>query len=143
MDASASPSTPKAVLGFYDTRFWESVTARSTELQRCDRCGTFRYPPGPACPECLAAEATWVPISGKGTIISWVVFHRQYFPAYPPPHNVIAVRLVEGPLMIANLEGRQPEGSWIGQPVSLVYATMPDDFVLPRFVLTASASLRP
>jgi uncharacterized OB-fold protein len=64
------------------------------------------------------------------------VFHRQYLQAYPAPYNVIAVRLDEGPVMISNLQGDAPDGSWIGRRVRLVYAEMPDAAVLPRFTLT-------
>ena len=66
--------------------------------------------------------------------MSWIVFHRRYL-ALSPPYNVIAVRLEEGPLMISNLEGVSPSGSWIGSKVSLTYTTMPDGAVLPRFAL--------
>jgi uncharacterized OB-fold protein len=72
-------------------------------------------------------------VSGRGKIVSWVVFHRHYLPAYPPPYNAIAVRLEEGVTMISNLEGAMPENGCIGRPVRLVYVTMPDGFVLPRW----------
>jgi uncharacterized OB-fold protein len=134
------PATPRPVLGFHDGPFWEHVRARSMALQRCDGCGAFRHPPSPACPACLSEASHWEPVSGRGTIISWVVFHRQYLPAYPAPYNVIAVRLAEGPVMVSNLEGDPPERTWIGAPVRLVYATMPDGAVLPRFTLDRPAT---
>lgn len=34
---------------------------------------------------------------------------------------------------MSNLEGAEPDGSWIGEHVELVYSEMPDGFVLPRF----------
>jgi uncharacterized protein len=78
-------------------------------------------------------------LSGRGSIISWVVLHKSYLDAYPAPYNVIAVRLAEGPVMISNLEPPLPEGlltgSWIGKPVRMTYATMPDELVLPRFTI--------
>jgi uncharacterized protein len=85
----------------------------------------------------LAGEQEWVPISGQGTILSSVVLHRQYLPAYPPPYNAIAVRLLEGPIMISDLKGPAPDGSWIGRSVRLIYVDMPDGVLLPRFELTA------
>lgn len=129
------PATPSPVLGLYDRPMWDSIRARRFALQRCGGCGQFRYPPGPACPGCLSLAAEWVPLQGGGTIMSWVVFHRGYLPAYPPPYNVITVRLDEGPMMVSNLEGPEPEGSWIGRRVRLSYAAMPDGMVLPRFRL--------
>jgi uncharacterized OB-fold protein len=113
------------------------------KLQRCKACGAFRYPPGPVCPECLAEELEWTALSGQGTIASWAIFHRTYLPAYPAPYNVIAVRLAEGPIMISNLDGPVPHGSWIGAAVQLTYATMKDGFVLPRFLLSDRDSIGP
>ncbi len=127
--------TPPPVLGLYDRPMWDSIAARRMQLQRCNACGTFQYPPGPGCPSCLSMDLSWVPIAGRGRILSWVVFHRQYLPAYTAPYNAIAVQLDEGPIMISNLEGTPPDGAWIGHAVHLTYATMPDGVVLPRFVL--------
>ncbi len=129
--------TPRRVIGLYDAPMWDSIQARGMKLQRNTATGAFQYPPGPA----LVGEQEWVPVSGQGTILSWVVFHRQYLPAYPPPYNAIAVRLAEGPIMISNLEGPAPEGSWIGRSVRLVYVTMPDGVVLPRFELAVGGPL--
>jgi uncharacterized OB-fold protein len=123
----------RTVFGAHDRAMWDSIERRAMSLQRCDECGSFRYPPGPACPACLAATATWTPISGQGEIISWAIFHRGYLPEYPPPYNVIAVRLAEGPILISNLEGEPPAGTWIGETVRLVYVSDQSGDVLPRF----------
>lgn len=133
--ASEMVQTPKPVQGLYDTPMWEGIRTRGMKLQRCQSCGAWQYPPGPGCHACLSEELEWTPVSGEGAILSWAIFHRQYLSAYPAPYNVIAVRLAEGPVMISNLEGDQPDGSWIGQKVRLTYADMPDGVVLPRFAL--------
>jgi uncharacterized OB-fold protein len=127
--------TPKPVMGLYDRPMWESISARTMRLQRCRACSAWQYPPGPSCPQCLSCELEWAEISGRGKILSWVVFHRQYLPAYPAPYNSIAVRLAEGPTMITNLEGAMPGADSIGKDVRLVYVPMPDGMVLPRFEL--------
>lgn len=127
--------TPRPVMGLYDGPMWASINARAMQLQRCDDCGNWMYPPGPSCPACLSTKLSWTPISGRGRILSWVVFHRHYLPAYPPPYNAIAVRLEEGPTMISNLEGAMPDDTSIGREVRLVCATMPDGVILPRWAL--------
>jgi uncharacterized OB-fold protein len=126
-------TTPRPVMGLYDKPMWESIRAGGMKLQRCAQCGTWLYPPGPSCPKCLSCDLVWTPVSGRGKVVSWVVFHRHYLPAYPPPYNAIAVRLEEGVTMISNLEGAMPEDGCIGRAVRLVYVTMPDGFVLPRW----------
>ena len=135
----AEATTPAPVRGLHDGPMWQSIGAREMRLQCCAACGTFRYPPGPCCPACMAEEAAWKALRGTGEVLSWVVFHRTYLPAYPAPYTCIAVRLDEGPVMIANLAGPAPATELIGQRVRMVYATMPDGVVLPRFELVALA----
>lgn len=132
---SEAVRTPQPVMGLYDRPMWESIREHAMKLQCCTGCGGFQYPPAPVCVHCLSSELEWRALSGQGSIISWVVFHKSYLDAYPAPYNVIAVRLAEGPVMISNLESPLPEGNWIGKPVRMTYVTMADERVLPRFVI--------
>jgi len=127
--------TPAPVMGLFDREMWNTIRDRHWRLQACRRCGAYHYPPGPGCSVCLSTDLEWKALSGAGRIISWIVYERQYLPAYPAPYNVIAVQLAEGPVVMSNLEGASPEGTWIGKEVTLVYVTMPDGVVLPRFRL--------
>ncbi len=111
----------RAIKGIDDVPMWASMERGRLELQRCDDCSAFRYPPAPVCPKCLSAHATWTPVSGKGTILSWVIFHRKYFDDHVPPYNSTAVQLDEGPIIVTQLQGPEPEGSWIGRRVELAY----------------------
>jgi uncharacterized OB-fold protein len=131
---------PTPVMGLYDRPMWASIASRRMALQKCSHCGLVRYPPGPICARCLSEEAEWTPLSGKGTILSWVVFHKHYLPAYPPPYNVVAVRLDEGPVMMSNLVGATPSGSWRGQRVAMQYEETDGGPILPRFALTRLSS---
>lgn len=114
-------SFSQRVVTIYDQPMWESMERRKLELQACVSCGRFRYPPGPTCPHCRSMEYRWQPVSGHGKILSWVVFHRQYFGDHPPPYNAVAVEIAEGPILISTLVGEKPEGSWIGAEVELDY----------------------
>jgi uncharacterized OB-fold protein len=109
------------VMGLYDRPMWDSIAGRRLSLQTCLDCGHVRYPPGPNCPDCLSFNDEWRPVSGRGRVLSWVVFQRRYFDDFPPPYNSVAVRLEEGPIIVTNLIGPEPEGSWIGAEVELDY----------------------
>lgn len=113
--------TSEAVITLYDAPMWRAMEAGRLKLQCCAGCGTFRYPPGPSCPECLSLECAWQEVSGKGEVLSWVVFRKQYFEDFPAPYNAVAVKLEEGPILVSNLEGPEPPGSWIGEKVALTY----------------------
>jgi len=101
-----------------DSVFWAYLRDGELRLQRCDGCGRLRYPPAPCCPGCLAPDATWTPMSGRGAVLSWVTMHRQYFPTLPVPYVVVAVQLEEGPIMFGNLDQDAPLRA--GAPVRLV-----------------------
>jgi uncharacterized OB-fold protein len=108
-------------MGLHDLPMWQSMETGTLALQACGDCGHVRYPPAPVCPVCLSEHARWKAVAGTGTILSWVVFHRQYFSDFPPPCNVVAVRLDEGPIVVTRLLGEAPEGSWIGRRIVLDY----------------------
>jgi uncharacterized OB-fold protein len=130
----------RAVISIYDQPMWESIRGRTWSLQSCDDCGEYRYPPAPICPNCLCMGYKWKPLSGTGKILSWVVFHKQYLPDYPPPYNVVAVQLAEGPIVISNLVGTEPEGSWLDRSVQVCYAPDAEGNLLPKMQLAESAA---
>lgn len=119
----------------YDKPMWESIAAGEMRLQRCSQCSRFRYPPGACCPTCLSTEFEWLPISGKGRVLSWTTFHRKYLPAYPPPVTCVAVQLDEGPILIANIDQADMPVLALDAPATLFYDTHPDGYALPRFRL--------
>lgn len=115
--------------------FWEAVRRHELRLQRCMDCGSFWYPPGPVCPDCLSERFEWRRVSGRGTISSWVVFHKVYFPAFADevPYAVVQVALEEGPRLISNLIGVPREEIAIGMPVEVVFDDVTPELSLPRF----------
>lgn len=119
----------------YDAPMWESIQQGRMKLQRCTRTGTFYYPPGPCCPESLSFEVEWAPISGRARLLSWTVFHRQYLPAFPAPHLVVAVELEEGPIMVGFMDHRERGGLRLDAPLAMEYADHPDGYRIPVFRL--------
>jgi uncharacterized protein len=88
-----------------DARFWDYLDQQELRLQQCRHCGRFRYPPGPVCPDCWSEEHAWTTLSGRGQLLCWTRFHRQYFPHLPVPYLVAAIQTMEGPILIGNLLG--------------------------------------
>ncbi len=111
------------VMSMYDAPMWDSIERKEWSLQKCRNCGVVRYPPSPICAECQCMDYDWKPLSGGGTILSWVIFHRKYFDDFPPPYNAVAVRTDEGPIIVSNLVGPEPSGTWIGHRVKIIYGT--------------------
>jgi uncharacterized OB-fold protein len=126
---------PKPRGGVYEKPFWKFLAKRELRLQTCTACGHVRYPPGPVCPRCLSDGYEWTPVSGRGRIVSWTVFHRQYLPQMPVPYTVISVALEEGPLMIGNIDA-PADALKLDMPVALIFedvASPEGDWVIPQW----------
>ena len=74
---------------------------------RCRACGHAWLPPRDQCPRCLSAEWAWEEACGRARVVSWVVYHRAYHPAFADrvPYNVVVAELEEGPRLISNVLG--------------------------------------
>lgn len=84
--------------------YWDAVRAGHLVFQRCD-CGHAWLPARRHCPVCLNPEPRWERASGRGTLLSWVVYHTAYHPAFEGrlPYNVALVQLAEGPRLLTNM----------------------------------------
>ena len=75
--------------------WWEALARHEFVLQRCDACQAWRWPPREICNRCGSFDYTWTPVSGRGTIASWVVNQRAFLPGFEIPYVVVNVRLEE------------------------------------------------
>jgi uncharacterized OB-fold protein len=103
--------------------YWDALAAGRHTFQRCTACGHAWLPPRHECPVCLRAEWTWEAASGEARLISWVVFHTAFHPAFKSrlPYTVAVVELAEGPRLISNIvDCGDPEALRIEQPLALV-----------------------
>ena len=116
--------------------FWDAAKQNRLVVQVCTACGDTRFPPSPVCPRCLSAEQSWKDASGRGTLQSWVAFHRAYWDGFKPdlPYKVCLVQLEEGPLLVSNLVGSDA-GAKLGAAVQVVFEPVTDDITLPKFRL--------
>jgi uncharacterized OB-fold protein len=87
------------------------------------------------CPRCLDARFAWEPVSGRGRVFSFVVFHQVYHRAFAAdvPYNVALVQLEEGPFMFSNVVGIANDDLRCDLPVTVVFDRVTDGLTLPRF----------
>jgi uncharacterized OB-fold protein len=114
--------------------FWAALKEHRLDLQRCDRCGRFRFIPTELC-SCGAAEYTWTPIAGTGEVYTFTVVHRAPTQAYQAevPYVIVHVTMDEGPRMISNLVECDRDKIAIGMPVEAVFDDVTPDLTLFRF----------
>lgn len=104
--------------------YWDALQNGKLMFQHCRHCGNNWLPARHECPKCLEADNEWQPASGKAKLISWVVYHRAFHPAFEGhlPYNVAVVELAEGPRMITNVVIDDAETLVIDQPLTFVPA---------------------
>ena len=85
--------------------YWDGLQAGRLRFQRCQACGHAWLPARAECPECWKAEWQWTDASGRGHVVSWVIYHHAYHPEFKDrlPYNVALVELDEGPRLITNV----------------------------------------
>jgi uncharacterized OB-fold protein len=115
--------------------YWEGCKRGELRLQRCNDCELVRFPPAILCPRCLSLAYAWRPMSGRGTVFSWIVVHRPQHPAFfdEAPYNVVIVELEEGARMHSRVVDCAPENLRIGLPVEVVFEKKSEDVTLPYF----------
>ena len=111
------------------TRYWKSLAEGRLELQRCDDCGAWSWPPRPLCSRCHGEHLSWARPSGTGQVHSWVVAHRPFVPALADevPYTIALVRLDDDPEVM--VLGRLVDGEPVrqGLPVRFLAHAITDD----------------
>ena len=87
--------------------FWSAAKERRLVVQRCDDCGTLRFPPELGCYMCGSLRVSWSEMSGRAKLYSWTVAHPPLLPYFGEraPWPVAVVQLEEGPRMVTNVVG--------------------------------------
>jgi uncharacterized OB-fold protein len=118
--------------------FWDAAKRGELRMQKCGNCGHIRFPIGPVCTSCLSDKSDWVNLSGRGTVLSHLVFHRAYSPAWKDhvPYSVAMVQLAEGPRMFTDIidpERRYLDEDLVGRAIEVCFDPVEGDAVVPRF----------
>jgi uncharacterized OB-fold protein len=128
---------PNRTLGPGHDDFWVWCNKGELRLQHCARCGKISWPVVEACEYCGSAELRWEPMSGRGKVVSWCTFERDYYNGVLPiPWNTILVELDEGVLFLSNPQDFTWKDIEPNMPVKLAFVDCEDSagpFKLPVF----------
>ena len=124
-------------------RNWRTQRARyALEGTVCRRCEAVSFPPRDRCSRCGSEEVEPRRLSGRGEIYSYsTVFQGPNGFAETAPYLVALVRLVEGPLVAAQLTEVEPDAVAIGMPVEMVTRRLREDG--PKGVVVYGYKFRP
>ncbi len=115
-------------------RFWDATAQGRLELPRCDACDHVVWYPRDHCDQCGSTSVTWFDASGRGTVYSCTVTRR--IPGSwrkAAPFVLAYVELEEGPRVVTNIVGCDPDTVYIGQAVQALFDPTPDGPGLLRF----------
>jgi uncharacterized protein len=121
--------------------FWDAADSGRLVLPRCDACDTVIWYPRLFCPHCHGNEITWIEASGRGTVYSYTVVRKSMGEWKDVVPYVLAyVELDEGPRVLTNVVGCDPDAVEVGQPVEVTFDRSSEGRGVPRFRPTAARS---
>jgi len=115
--------------------YWDGLKEHKLMIQRCKECNKAYFYPRPLCPHCQSWNVEWFEASGKGKLYSFVLPQRG-FPGVSEGAYVLAiVELEEGPRMMSNLVGVDPDPDKVkcDIPVVIEYVDVTEEVTLPKF----------
>ncbi len=75
---------PVPVVDELSAPYWSAAAEHILVIARCPRCGELSHPPDSVCARCQHSDPafTFEPVTGAGTVRSWVVLHQSFLPGF-------------------------------------------------------------
>jgi uncharacterized protein len=132
---SAALPTPTPRRTPENEEFWAATAEHRLLLRRCDDCGNPIWYPRSFCPDCGTFNTSWSEASGRGTVYAFTIVYRSNIDGYRQalPYVVAYVELAEGPRIMTNVVGCEPDAVHVGMPVRVVFHDTGEGSALYRF----------
>ena len=125
----------------WETRaYWEGCARHELVLQRCRDCSTVQHRPRGLCVSCLSDSIEHFVASGRGVVYTFTVTHQNGLPGFRDacPYVLAYVALEEGPHLMTNIVGCEPDEVEIGMPVVVEFVDVSEEgaeepAAVPRF----------
>ena len=62
--------------------YWDAAAEGHLLIRRCGACGQAHHYPREFCPYCWSEDVTWERASGRATLYTWSVIHRNDLPPF-------------------------------------------------------------
>ena len=104
------------------------------ELQKCAECSRVFYPPRDACPGCLSARVSFVPVDNRGTLTVATTIRISTDPYFREraPWRAGLTKLDVGPVVLTHLHGDVKEGDRVRLELKLDKGGAPVLMALPE-----------
>jgi uncharacterized OB-fold protein len=119
--------------------YWTGAARGELRIQRCLDCARAYFYPRPACPHCGCGRVEWFTASGRARLDSYVISERST-PGFEAPYVIATVLLAEGPRLLTNIVGIEPDPKWLVLDMPLTVAfEQRDGIAVPVFEPAAEA----
>ncbi len=121
--------------------YWAATAEHELTIARCSRCHQLSHPPDIVCPRCHDTDPqfTFVPVTGDGTVRSWVVVRQSFLPGFDDDVPFVLVDVALDEQDDLRLIGRLVDGPEAmlaaGDRVQLAFEDIAPGVALPAFAL--------
>ena len=140
-DQDKDPRYTHPQIDWESRAYWEGAGRGELVLQRCRACEVVQHRPRGFCVSCLSDEIEHFVASGRGEVYTFSIVRQNQMPNFRNalPYVVAYVALEEGPQLLTNIVGCDPEMVSIGMSVRVDFVATADtksgDILgVPRFV---------
>lgn len=116
--------------------YWEGAKAHELRIQYCTECKKHFFYPRIFCPTCMSDAVEWRKVSGKGTLLTYVLAARPA-PGFEDelPYAIAIVKLDEGPHLMSNIVNTEltPANLPAGMALEVVFEDIDEKITLPKF----------
>ncbi|MFF7261993.1 Zn-ribbon domain-containing OB-fold protein [Streptomyces sp. NPDC008159] len=118
----------------FSRTYWDAAAEGRLLVRRCGACGRAHHYPREFCPHCWSEDVRWEEASGRATLYTWSVVHRNDLPPFGErvPYVAAVVDLVEGPRMMTEVVECAAADLRVGMEVEAVFREA-GEFRVPVF----------
>ncbi len=115
--------------------FWDAARDGRLVIKRCNACTKLHFYPRPFCPHCWSQDVEWTDASGRATLYTWSVVHRNDLPPFHErvPYVAAIVDLAEGPRMMTNVVDCEFDRLEMGMALDAVFHPTSDEVTIVQF----------
>jgi hypothetical protein len=117
--------------------FWAATLEDRLVVQHCTTCGHHQLYGRSRCTNCHRDTLEWIDVNGLGTVYSRTIIRQNPTPTirHLLPLVVALIDLDEGPRLMSNVVGSDPDEVVIGSRVRVRFEQVSDQAALPLFEL--------
>ena len=103
--------------------YWDAAAEGRLLVRRCGGCGRAHHYPREFCPYCWSEDVAWEAVSGRATLYTWSVVHRNDLPPFGErtPYVAAVVDLDEGPRMMTEVVDGTEGGLRVGMGLEVAF----------------------